>query len=108
MERRVNGYKCSDDIDDDERDVVLLGCGLGLPVAYLGEKAIGDFDGSMRPGGAKNLLESRIPESSTGRVLGLDDAIGIEDQAISAGERDVGFGVLSVRQYTEQEPIALD
>jgi hypothetical protein len=81
-------------VDHNERDVVLLGSGSGLPVTYLGEQLIRQLRRRAKLIVADSLFKPDVAEGITIGILGLSYAVGVKQEAVAWVDRHGANGIV--------------
>ena len=96
------------DIDNDECDVVLLGCGSGLPVPNLGEHLIHQIGWKARLIVANDFFQPTVAKEFAAGILGIDHAVGVEEKAVAGLDGHVANGVVGLRYDSKNYAVAFD
>ena len=104
--RNAPAFCCSEDVDEEEGDVVLLWGGGGRPGADLVEKEQGEFGSRARWMVLQNALDAVVAEGFAGGVFGLAEAVGVKQEAVAGVERNLACGKVRGARGPEQRPVA--
>jgi len=93
------------DVDDDERDVVLL-CHLSrLPIVYLGEQAIRKIKRRARLMVANHFFKLAVAKGIASRILRFNDAVGVKQETVAWIERQAANRIVGVRATPNSSPL---
>jgi hypothetical protein len=96
-------------VDDYERNVVLLGSGSRLPVAYLGEQFIRQFRRWTTLIVPNNLLKPCVTEGIAVGILGFSYAVGAKQEAVAWIDRHrTNLIFIALQVHSEMQTVSLD
>jgi len=95
-------------VDHHQRDVVLLGAWLLLPDVKLVEQVRGQFTGLAASAFPDDGFQPSVAEGFGAGILRLDQAVRVQQQAISGCQLQIVHRIRGVGQHAEQDAVALN
>ena len=97
-----------ENIDDDQRDVILLAYRDRSPPLEFGEQTTGQLGGGLQSILAYDILQLSVAKRLARSVLSLGYPVGVKQEAIGGFKRYAAYRVVGVRFDSEQQPVAFD
>ena len=104
----VSSCQVLNHIDDDERNVIVLSHGSGLPSTNLREQLIQQLRGWARLIVADDLFKLKLAEGIAAGIFGLTDAVSIKQETVTREDGYVAKRVFGLREHPEQQTVAFD